>query len=439
MATLEQILDNREERVRHQEELLDLFESTLISFTMNMPGSEKNSPLIEDGFNKGLFLISTMLDFYGIDTINFEEVRAVTGPEGFFSVDGDAVTVKKLMSAIETAFPVGRLFDIDVFHKTGEKVSRSDIGRGPRKCLICDRDARECARTHAHTYEKLVATATGLLEEAVSDDRSAEIADLAILSLILEASTTCKPGLVDLRNNGSHKDMDFFLLCESAASLYEYFKACAATRDFGDLRELGIKAEETMLKATGGVNTHKGIVFIFALLLSAIGETEGDDIHDSSLILDRAGEKVKGITAADFKNVTLENAKTAGERFYAEFGITGIRGQAEMKFPGVRSLAIPVISTLLKEGYSLNDAGRIALLHIIAGTDDTNMIKRGGMETAKKARDRILRLLCDNNMPTDEELNELDDEFISLNLSPGGSADLLSAAYLLCLCDNFLS
>lgn len=74
-------------------------------------------------------------------------------------------------------------------------------------------------------------------------------------------TTTPKPGLVDRRNSGSHKDMDVFTFMDSAAALYPYFEACARTgretaeqpapETFAALRPLGCEAEGEMLDATG--------------------------------------------------------------------------------------------------------------------------------------------------------------------------------------------
>ena len=436
--TLQEILDKKEKRAARQAELLDIFRVPLVSFTMNIPGEEKCSEAVFDGYGKGLFLLTSFLDFLGTDIVNFEEEPDGVGPEAYISADCDPVLLKKLTCAIEEAFPAGRLFDFDVICPDGRKISRTELGLPERKCLICDDPARVCARTGKHSYEELAARAAELLEESVSPDRASLIADLAVLALLFEAATTPKPGLVDLDNSGAHCDMDFMMFSKSAGSLHNYFRTAALAADFSSLRKLGLEAEKKMLSVTGGVNTHKGAVFSVGLICSALGKLSDEDIHDSRKVLDTAGEMAGGIVKKDLGHVTMENAVAAGEKIYAQYGITGIRGEAEGGFNSVKTLSIPVVVSLLKDGYTLNEAGRTALLNLIAGTDDTNLIKRGGYAESRRVRERVIGILEKEECPQETELKALDMEFTKKNLSPGGCADLLSVTYLLCLADNYM-
>ena len=138
-----------------------------------------------------------------------------------------------------------------------------------------------------------------------------------------------------------------------------------------------------------------------------------------------------GLTAHDFAGITLENAKTAGERIYAAYGITGVRGQAEAGFPAVLEVGLPILRQGLSKGLSFNDAGCVTLLHLIAATDDTNLIHRSNRQTQLEISKRIAAMLRDNPFPAMETILELDKEFIRKNLSPGGSADLLAVTYFL--------
>ena len=53
---------------------------------------------------------------------------------------------------------------------------------------------------------------TEILTEARDAQDVADAARLAVRALLYEVTTTPKPGLVDRRNSGSHKDMDVFHL-----------------------------------------------------------------------------------------------------------------------------------------------------------------------------------------------------------------------------------
>ena len=56
-VSLVQMLDARERRVRHQQELLAQYHKPLICFTMNICGPVKDSPLIRRGFARGRQLL----------------------------------------------------------------------------------------------------------------------------------------------------------------------------------------------------------------------------------------------------------------------------------------------------------------------------------------------------------------------------------------------
>jgi holo-ACP synthase CitX len=84
-----------------------------------------------------------------------------TGFEGFFIVDGQLLDVKKACCEIENEHPFGRLMDLDVLEPIGDTVvpvSRERVGEAPRKCLLCDRPARECMRAHTHPFGEIVQT-----------------------------------------------------------------------------------------------------------------------------------------------------------------------------------------------------------------------------------------------------------------------------------------
>ena len=72
-----------------------------------------------------------------------------------------------------------------------------------------------------------------------------------------------------------------------------------------------------------------------------------------------------------------------------------------------------------------------ALLHILSAEADTNMIARSSLETAEEIRGAIRELLQETPFPDRNTLEALDLRFRELNLSPGGSADLLAICYLL--------
>ena len=97
----------------------------------------------------------------------------------------------------------------------------------------------------------------------------------AIVSLYDELALEPKPGLVSFADAGSHHDMDAGTFLRSLFALRHYFVRIAAqgaaSTAFAPLELLGIAAEARMLRATGGVNTHRGAIFGLGLLCAAAG------------------------------------------------------------------------------------------------------------------------------------------------------------------------
>ena len=108
-----------------------------------------------------------------------------------------------------------------------------------------------------------------------------------------------------------------------------------------------------------------------------------------------------------------------------------MRGEAEAGFPSVLHNGLPLLESCLKQGLSNDEAGSVVLMHLIADTTDTNLIARGGYELQQNIVDRIRILLNQQPLPDRETIHALDQEFISENLSPGGSADLLALCWML--------
>ena len=101
------------------------------------------------------------------------------------------------------------------------------------------------------------------------------IALLAVRSLYRELALYPKPGLVSFRDNGAHRDMDAATFVRSLFSLRGYFAAIAAAgmraARFAELQQLGLTAESRMLRATRGINTHRGAIFTHGMLAAAAG------------------------------------------------------------------------------------------------------------------------------------------------------------------------
>ena len=439
---MDEILADREWRVRRRTEIQEKLKTPLICFSMNIPGPEKNAPLIEEAFQIGLEMLATQLSVAGIRIGFTDKHSKPTGCVAFYGVEGDPRRIKELTTEIEEASPLGRLFDMDVLDEQGQKLERSI----ERRCLLCESSARVCGRSRAHGLEALVSRTREILQDGVWTYRSQKVAAQAARALLYEVCTTPKPGLVDRRNSGSHADMDIFTFMDSVPVLQPYFARCARIgmeaaslspeETFDKLRYPGRMAEGDMRRATGGVNTHKGAIFCLGILCAALGRLEPDLWKVPERVAEECAAMTKGLTERELAGVTAESARTAGERIYAAHGVTGIRGQVEAGFPAVLNTGLPVLEQGVSRKRSLERAGSAVLLALMTAAVDTNMVARSDYETARRMSREMALLLARDMYPDEEKLLILDELFRENNLSPGGSADLLAVTYFLYFLKN---
>jgi holo-ACP synthase/triphosphoribosyl-dephospho-CoA synthase len=403
-VTLQQVLDAREQRREAQQRLLSEFRLPLLSFTMNIAGETKNSRLIELAFDQG---VQSIIDLLGAP-LKMDTLREPTGCEAYMVYGKSAEEIKLACMSIESGSPVGRLYDMDVIGAAGEKLSRPE----PRTCIVCGGPVAPCSRSRAHGLEAVKACTDQILLQFAAK----HFGGLAVEALKEEVRFTPKPGLVDLRNRGSHKDMDVPMFERSADSLRSYFEESfllgAGEKDcMHRLRGAGIAAESRMLDATGGVNTHKGAVYAFGLVLAALGNflVRGDDIFL------HAGFLARSAPASD--------AKTHGREVFQKYGIRGAREEAEAGLPTAKKAYL----LLQQSGGDM----LYTLLHLIAECPDTNLLYRGGADGLRYAQSWAKFVLGLPAAQRPKLAVHMDHAFIRKNLSPGGCADLLALALFL--------
>lgn len=163
----------------------------------------------------------------------------------------------------------------------------------------------------------------------------------------------------------------------------------------------------------------------------ALGRLDRAVWADPARVLAEVSTMTAGLTAKDFAGVTAENAVTAGQKLYVQYGITGVRGQVEAGLPAVLEFGLPALEKGLAAGYSLNQsgcggaAGDHCQQHgyqAVGPQRPCDATGRGGGAESPAGPDAL---------PDEATLRALDDRFIAANLSPGGSADLLALCYLL--------
>ncbi|WP_434638769.1 triphosphoribosyl-dephospho-CoA synthase CitG [Klebsiella sp. I138] len=265
---------------------------------------------------------------------------------------------------------------------------------------------------------------TGLL--ATKRD-AIDVPRLAEEALWQELELTPKPGLVDRLNSGSHRDMDHALFVRSIAAIAPWLSRFTelgshhagkpADGQLRLLRPMGIACEQAMYAATGGVNTHKGGIFSLGLLCFAAGRVQ--EVTASTLCTE-VGLLCQGLVARELAGRGA--AATAGERQFQQLGLTGARGEAESGFATVRGV-LPQWN-----GRRLHDL----LLRLMAVNPDSNLVSRGGIAGLRYVQTYAQTLLASGW--DRRRLLEMDRALIKRHLSPGGSADLLSVAWVLAKC-----
>ena len=430
-VALDDILAARDARVARQQAMLAQG-GVLLSLTLVAPGAVKRSPLLDAIFAAALDAIRPLVD----DARARIEAVDDSGHHALYLLDGEARDWKTRMLALENRAPLSRLWDIDIIDRDGVAVSRRDLGLPPRRCLLCDADAKTCARERRHSIAALqadIARRYRLHQQAQS------IADTMRQALITEATLTPKAGLVDAVHNGGHHDMNLALFLRSADAIAPYLGDCAATGMtfaghpaspalLAAIRPIGLAAEAAMRAATGGVNTHKGAIFAFGLTAAALGKRLAEQ-HAATLADVQAD--VRALCAEILAELRQGDCDSAGKRGYARHGISGARGEAASGFATVSAHALPLYQQELAADGNERRALLAALVALYAANDDSTTLARVGLDGLRAHQHWARTLLADRATLADEA--RLSDAIAAYarncaakRLSAGGSADLLA-------------
>jgi triphosphoribosyl-dephospho-CoA synthase len=257
----------------------------------------------------------------------------------------------------------------------------------------------------------------------------------AVLALHDELALSPKPGLVTLTSRGSHTDMDAHTFMRSLFALRGYFAQIAdrgaAGAPFEVLEHCGREAEARMLAATGGINTHRGAIFMLGLLCASAGASVAAGVppHPSLLrrtLLDRWGEAL----AARARRPSALPGGQAARRL----GLRGASAEAALGFPVLFETAVPALQRARARGLAPREARLDTLFHVMAVLDDSNLAHRGGLEGLRLAQHAARDFLAAGGTARPgglEAAEALGERFEQHRLSPGGAADTLAAACLM--------
>ncbi|HAU1321001.1 TPA: triphosphoribosyl-dephospho-CoA synthase MdcB [Legionella pneumophila] len=253
-------------------------------------------------------------------------------------------------------------------------------------------------------------------------------AKTAVQALYDEVALYPKPGLVSFVDSGAHQDMNGALFFRSLFGLRHYFFQVGLHTALGyspkSLVTFGLNAEKTMLKITGGVNTHRGAIFALGILCTAICKLSAKynvfsiaDLHYA--IIDQW---------AQYLEKEHQNRDTHGTLVTKRYAVYDAKQTAIEGYKPV----FDAYNELLNMTHDQTFFGLLAYQRLLLTIDDINILYRTGPEGLQFARYHIQQGISQNNREQSiQKAIALHQLFSQKNISPGGVADMLGLIYFL--------
>ena len=277
--------------------------------------------------------------------------------------------------------------------------------------------------------------------------KAEKIGEMAKNALLEEVYTTPKPGLVDLWTSGAHRDMNVHTMEKSADSLFPFFVSmaeqgmsllCPPPELFIMIRKTGISAEQAMYQATGGVNTHKGMIFTLGIFCAAAGRCiqKNKVILSEKQLIQTQKEMTSDILQKELSRITEVDypEKSNGEKNLKRYGTQGIRGEALRGYPSVIEIALPEIRRGICCKKEWNRIKLQTLFALMSSTEDSNILARHNRSTLYTVQKEAVEFLKDGGAYGQnylEKLIQMDQDYTRKRISAGGCADLLAAGIFL--------
>lgn len=258
----------------------------------------------------------------------------------------------------------------------------------------------------------------------------AAIGRAATLALYDELALAPKPGLVSFADSGSHNDMDAHTFMRSLFALRHYFVEItllgAHNAPFSALQACGIEAEARMLRATGGINTHRGAIFMLGLLCAAAGHVVAAQQQPTPEAIRTALQTQWG---AALQARAQKSSGLPGAVAVSRYGLRGASQEAALAFPAVFETGWPAWQQATAQGLGLKQRQMQSFFSLLATLDDSNLAHRGGMEGLLFARTAAQDFLDQGGAAAssaEAHARAVHRDFVARRLSPGGTADALS-------------
>lgn len=406
-----------------------------LSLSLNVPGFPKSNKV------SNAFFKWCLLDFKNTLKANLIQLKVEDELQGC-DADGDYFiasfstklplkAVKQVCENFEKNHQQGRFLDADLNDKNGNSISSGES----KLCFYCgEKPAIECRRKNLHDQNLVRKFMFAKMAEYCHNTRELKITNLlstfAQKAILSELALTPKPGLVDKFSNGSHTDMNFQTFLDSTSAISPYFSNLIhagfafhdpdLTKALPLIRGIGLHMEDEMFKATQGVNTQKGIIFLMGIALFACGKLFNQQQHFSTNEFQSIVKLIgKNLVDNELNSSLKDGKKSHGEEIYLKYGYTGARGEAESGFQMVFEFGWPQLINATE----LSDEVLIkCFLSIAANNNDTNILFRSNPGVLTRFKNLCRSAF--NNFNEQSYLKVIKfckDE----NISPGGTADLL--------------
>lgn len=148
----EDILIDKQKRMRLQEIIIDKYKMPLMITTVNYPGVNKSNDITNNIIQNMDEVISDIFSCF----IHFKVLRTTAeGPILTITLNKEAVDVKKTAIEMEDKHILGKCINIDVYDENKNKITRKDLGYPEKKCILCNNPWIKCVKENTHSKEEI--------------------------------------------------------------------------------------------------------------------------------------------------------------------------------------------------------------------------------------------------------------------------------------------